>query len=570
MKKKTFLQGLLAAIIGNAFLFSCSSEEMNEGYYDVEKDNSTSMIANSKEQNIVFDIKYEVPEGNKVIFDVYANNPFEITSEGFTKKKDLKPIISAMTDEDGAYNIERVISDGVKEVYVVSNTMGVPALLHGVIERGVVKPMELDLSSLVDQEESVDSRALLDVSYLGSWNFWGRPNYVDKTKSCDISKRELQAISAALPEWVSVNSDYTAYDFIEVDEDAEVWISLLSEKSLFNNALGYYCYTEGMAKDDISEIIAFPRTNLSWLGVSGLKCGEYVKLKYLNPKTKQFEEKFPKGTKIGWVLHRSGFHCLTSKVSQGTYQFYSNADWNSEVNIKDHIALFKTSNDNVILSFEDTYNEILISDNDCNDLTFHVMSSPANAINITCEIPEVPEEDFVEEEVDVVQPLSSIVDIAEDNDLAQDLWVASKSVLNIEDGNVVGVKDVLYIANASTMDNMVTQSYSADEKERKVVVRTTVKFARAAEAEKKGRTVVRTTVKNTTWDVDSPARSIFAEFGNVENLILSVIEQYSEQLSAGEIITVEIVMDFEGVPYQNFVESISVPPYTPFIENAGE
>ena len=150
MKKKTFLQGLLAAIIGNAFLFSCSSEEMNEGYYDVEKDNSTSMIANSKEQNIVFDIKYEVPEGNKVIFDVYANNPFEITSEGFTKKKDLKPIISAMTDEDGAYNIERVISDGVKEVYVVSNTMGVPALLHGVIERGVVKPMELDLSSLVE------------------------------------------------------------------------------------------------------------------------------------------------------------------------------------------------------------------------------------------------------------------------------------------------------------------------------------------------------------------------------------------------------------------------------------
>jgi hypothetical protein len=107
--------------------------------------------------------------------------------------------------------------------------------------------------------------------------------------------------------------------------------------------------------------------------------------------------------------------------------------------------------------------------------------------------------------------------------------------------------------------------------ERKVVVRTTVKFARSAEEEKekKGRTVVRTTVKNTTWEVEeaADARSAMVFTGDVEDLILSVIEANRKQLKDGKCIRLEVVMQIEGVDYEEFVECINLPPYTPFIIN---
>ena len=561
------LCGLLGSLCGS-LLFSCTSENaVAEEQEEINSSGGVSrFITTPSEQSVNFNIKYDVNGDYRVVFDVYSENPFEVTSEGFIKKN-LQPVISGMTDKDGAYNIARIISNGVKEVYVTSDALGVPALLHGIIENGSVTPQEVDLNQLVgEQKEDIASRAT-SVSYLGSWNSWGRPDYIDSNKECEITNEELKSISAALPEWVSVKDEYVKSDFLYVKEAAEVWVSLLSAKSLFNNALGYYCYTDGMDKESIAEVIALPRTNISWFSTSGLKYGEYVKLKYLNPVTNQLEDKFPAGSKIGWVLHRSGFSCWSSKVSQGTYQFYTNKEWNPEETKKNHTAIFTTNEGNVILGFEDMYNEAFLADNDCNDVIFHVASSPATAIVAEAEIPEVPEGDEVEEEVDAVQPLSSVVTVSADDALMNNLHVASKSVLNVVDGNVVGVNDVLYIATADVMEDMVTRTYTTDEQTRKVVVRTTVKFARASEeesSEETKRVVVRTTVKNTTWDADLQSRGL-GEYGTVEELILAVVEGYSEHLAAGEVLKIEITMELEGVNYEDFITSIPVSPYSPFI-----
>ena len=570
MEKRKLIQGLIGSFIGGALLFSCSSEEM---IGDVDQEVKNELLTVSNEQRVCFDIEYDVPEGYKVVFDVYAENPYELTA-GKTGKKDLVPIISGMTDENGRYQVSRVISAGVKEVYVVSKSISTPMVLHGTIESGSVKPTELDMSTKVSDSSESASRAAFAPYFLGSWNQWGRPDYIDATKSCDITKSELRTISKALPEWRNVNAEYTNFDFIYVKQTAEVWISLLSAKSLFNNALGYYCYEEGMTKEDIKEVIAFPRTDIAWFNKKGLKSGEYVKLKYLNPETKQFEDKFPAGSRIGWVLHRSGFRCMTSQVNNGTYQFYSNSAWNPEKSKKEHTAIFSTSEGHVILGFEDVYNENFLADNDCNDVIFHVASCPEDAISTEVEIPDVST-DVVEEEVDVVQQLSMIIDVPVVDELANDLCVASKSTMEVEDGYVVGIKDVLYIATSEAMNNLVTQTYTMSEMERKVVVRTTVKFARAAEEEakeKKGRTVVRTTVKNTTWEVEEAAnsRALMYYSGDIADLILANVEKYREQLAAGKCIRLEINMQFEGVDYGEFIENISVPPFSPFIEHVGE
>ena len=566
MKKFKFLQMLLCVIFVGTLVYSCVSEEVDNTRGDVEM----MVVSESNEQEVDFNIAYDVPQGYKVVFDVYAENPFEITSEGFGRKDNMKPILSAMTNEDGKYNISRIISGGVEEVYVVSRSAGVAALLYGTIQNGSVTPKEIELTSLVESQSEMDTRAAWNVLYLGDWNYWGRPKYIDEMMKCDITYSEMRSISQALPEWRKVKDEYTTADFVEVEKEAEIWISLLGEKSLFNNALGYYCYTEGMTKGDISEIIALPRTNISWLKSTGLKSGEYVKLKYLNPKTKQFEDKFPAGVKIGWILYRSGFHCLTSKVSNGTYQFYSNNEWNPEKKNKNHTAMFTTKQGNIVVGFEDTYNEALLVDNDCNDIVFHVTSYPKNAISTKVVLPDSTE-DVVEEEVDVVQPLADIVEISKNDILLKDIMVASKSNLVIEDGNVVGVRDVLYLSNTKTMNELVTRTYSASEMERKVVVRTTVKFARAAE-EKKERTVVRTTVKNTTWDVEEKnSRALFYYEGNdISGLILATIDYYRNKLAEGKCIKLEVVMEFESVEYEEFVTSINVPPYSPFIMDVNE
>lgn len=567
MKKFKFLQMLFCVVLGGTMMFSCVLEEVD----DTRHDTGITVISGSNEQEVDFNIAYEIPQGHKVVFDVYAENPFEITSEGFGRKNSLKPILSAMTNESGEYNISRVISGGVKEVYVVSRSAGAAALLYGTIQDGSVAPKEIDLPSLIESQANVDSRATSwNIPYLGGWNYWGRPDYIDGTKECDITSSEMRTISKVLPEWRKVKEEYTTADFVKIEKTAEIWISLLSEKSLFNNALGYYCYTEGMTKEDIPEVIALPRTNISWFKSTGLKSGEYVKLKYLNPKTKKFEDKFPAGVKIGWVLHRSGFHCLTSKVSNGTYQFYSNNEWNPEKQNKNHTAMFTTSQGNIIVGFEDTYNEALLVDNDCNDIVFHVASYPKDAISSKIVVPDASE-DVVEEEVDVIQPLTDIVEISESDILLKDIMVASKSNLVVEDGNVVGVRDVLYLADTKTMNELVTRTYSSSEMERKVVVRTTVKFARAAE-EQKERTVVRTTVKNTTWDVEEKvSRALFNYVGNdVSGLILAAANHYRARLAEGICIKLEVVMEFEPVEYNQFIESINVPPYSPFIKDIND
>lgn len=568
MEKRKLLQSLIGSLVGSTLLFSCTSEELSRDIDNVENE----LLTISSEQNVYFDIEYNVPKGYRVVFDVYAENPYQVTSEG-AYKKEISPVISGMTDEHGRYQLSRVVSAGVKEVFVVSKSVGTPMLLHGVVESGNVKPVEKEFSSLVQAQDEMDSRtAAFSPYYLGTWNYWGRPNYIDASKTCNITKDELRTISKSLPEWKRVDKDYVEADFIYVKKEAEVWVSLLSAKSLFNNALGYYCYEEGMTKNDVKEIIAIPRTDISWFEKKSLKSGEYVKLKYLNPQTNQFEDKFPAGSRIGWVLHRSGFRCLNSQVNNGTYQFYSNSEWNPEKTNKEHTAIFSTKEGNVILGFEDVYNESLFADNDCNDVIFHIASLPEDAISAEIEIPDVST-DVVEEDVDVVQNLSMIVDIPAADELANNLVVASKSTMEVEDGNVVGVKDVLYIANSSVMKDMITHTYTMSEMERKVVVRTTVKFARAAaeEEEKKGRTVVRTTVKNTTWEVDEAnSRTVMNYTGDISDLILLTVENYRQQLAEGKCIRLEIIMQFEGVGYEQFVGNIDVPPYSPFIENVAE
>ena len=77
MEKRKLIQGLIGSFIGGVLLFSCSSEEM---IGDVDQEVKNELLTVSNEQRVCFDIEYDVPEGYKGVFDVYAENPYELTA----------------------------------------------------------------------------------------------------------------------------------------------------------------------------------------------------------------------------------------------------------------------------------------------------------------------------------------------------------------------------------------------------------------------------------------------------------------------------------------------------------
>jgi hypothetical protein len=49
-----------------------------------------------------------------------------------------------------------------------------------------------------------------------------------------------------------------------------------------------------------------------------------------------------------------------------------------------------------------------------------------------------------------------------------------------------------------------------------------------------------------------------------------MVDKYRADLEAGEVIKIEATIEFEGVEYNQFIESINVPPYSPFIKDIND
>ena len=156
-------------------------------------------------QTVAFDISYEIPKGYRIAFEVYGENPLKISNGVVTKRSDITPILTGITNGEGKYNLSRAVSEQMKEIYVYSSFIGVPALLHGQISNGSVKPVALDLGEISPIAETAETRATSGYSYqtIGTWNYLGKPDYIAQRE--DISYTLLNAINQALPEWSAVS-----------------------------------------------------------------------------------------------------------------------------------------------------------------------------------------------------------------------------------------------------------------------------------------------------------------------------------------------------------------------------
>jgi hypothetical protein len=160
---------------------------------------------------------------------------------------------------------------------------------------------------------------------------------------------------------------------IILDDSAEVWVTFVDEGAGYKNVLGFYTYdirsplTTAPASNQIT--IIFP--NVSKAGSGGsLQPGNKVKL-----------GTFPANTGIGFILIADGWR--NGAVGNGNWKLYSNPAFNPEANpsLRYHNVLISDSTNNrVILGFEDIRRDNASCDNDFNDALFYITASPYTAI----------------------------------------------------------------------------------------------------------------------------------------------------------------------------------------------
>lgn len=338
----------------------------------------------STTSTIQLNVKYDVPEGYKVLFNVYFEDPFTTDEGGQTVlRTDITPAITRMTDENGEYHAKEIVAaDHGSDVYIYTSYVGVPGLVQTTITDNVINvDIEWKLTDGIPQTRADKWDPSTEYGLLGTWQTNGRPNYLDSEGELVLSASVLKTIRNTIQEGGICPQTYRQSADFKVDDlqgrDTEVSVRFIGGNSSAASIFGYYCYKDGASVKEIKaakKYIVFPNTHTAgYYGKPiGLKGGECVKLHYIDENGVDKGTVFPNGVRIGWFLLNNAFvkEGKTDKICYSTTAL--NGDGRT------HTAAFRI-NDFVVLSFED------YTDYDYNDVQFNVWSNPIEAI-----APDVP------------------------------------------------------------------------------------------------------------------------------------------------------------------------------------
>tara|TARA_R110002167_G_scaffold86243_2_gene233412 strand:+ start:10127 stop:12133 length:2007 start_codon:yes stop_codon:yes gene_type:complete len=229
------------------------------------------------------------------------------------------------------------------------------------------------------KSQSISSKFIdFNFTYLGSFDSKnGVPDYLEEPDI--ITSDFLDEVNVSFPD----NSDWDGQvnpkkimdseTQLVLTEEAEVWVTFVSEGTKKTNAIGYYSYNLGDTPETIDDLtslnIIFPNTSFS-NKKGGLVSGDKVSL-----------GRFTGNTVIGWFLVRDGYKGNEVKNNKDIY--FSNPDFNEnkDSSIPNHTAVVFDNNRKLALfGYEDLEKKNTI--NDYNDVIFYVKTSPENAISI--------------------------------------------------------------------------------------------------------------------------------------------------------------------------------------------
>lgn len=383
---------LLCNVLVAFVAVGCTHDVYDSNNGDKEEKPNSFDFATTK--SIQLNVKYNVPQGYKVLFDVYFENPFITNDEGQdVLRTDISPAVRRMTDANGEYHSTEVVSaDHGSDVYIYTNYIGVPGLyMTSIADNTINADIDFVLTDGGSQTRAGKWSAPNGYLTLGTWQANGRPDYLDTEGELKLSASVLNTIGKIIPERGNCDEKYRQSADFEINDDknrpVEVSVRFIGSGSSAASAFGYYCYKSGASIEQIKKAkrcIVFPNTYTgtgNWKKPIGLKGGECVKLHYIDENGEDKGTVFPNGVKIGWFLMNDSYQ----KGGAGNGTFFSTTELNPKEpkyhSQRTHTAAFRIE-DFIVLSFEDW------DDQDYNDVQFNVFSNPIEAI-----APDVPSVD---------------------------------------------------------------------------------------------------------------------------------------------------------------------------------
>ena len=335
----------------------------------------------STTQSVNLAVDYSACNAGAVWFSIYADYPLSDDPDPVLKN-DLQPVFEAFTNTSGIFNETITLPAYAKHLYVYTGNFFVnDQLLECDVLSGSAKVTAQSATAATrgafartrgeDGTQTNSLATLYQLSYLVDWKTgdktntqiykdwytplgtWdantGRPSYLMKSSDESYSKMafteaEMKSIKQTISNTLIAKKQCPmkyrqAYD-LALTEASEVAVTLVGGNTCWNSTMGYYYYTEGQTPTDpmdLNIIMLFPNTQdgqssfitsrgNNYYGNVALSPGDMVQLMYYpNIASGDYSgatKKFPKGTRIGFILKSNGWGMQKTVGDKKYYNSY--------------------------------------------------------------------------------------------------------------------------------------------------------------------------------------------------------------------------------------------------------
>ena len=360
-----------------------------DDYFDKGKESTVDKVANtfdfSTKQKIDLIVDYSSFQTyGSVWFSVYDVNPMVNEDTGYDYVDEtIEPLFQAYTDKDGKFDATITLPAYVKVLHVVTGDFMVglrrdaTEVVNGEAKVIVTKPAAatrsftrapgtgsstkdmsklFNVSYIIDHSSGANTNERIYKNWhtpLGTWNSaTGRPDYLLTPSTAApgllFTSEEFAGLydtaKKALNSGTTCKEKYRASADLTLIKESEVSITALGSMTCWNSSLGYYYYkgeNPPTKPSDLNIIMLFPNTqdgqrDLSWdyQNNIGTVRGDAVQLIYYPNIAKGdysgATTKFPKGTKIGFILKPNGWAGQGNNFCSKKSATYF---WNKKLNI---------------------------------------------------------------------------------------------------------------------------------------------------------------------------------------------------------------------------------------------
>lgn len=398
---------LACAIVLTMGISSCVDSEKDLRQEVPEEEINTSDF--TTERTVQVEINYTNPN-SRVPFFIYDKDPLKIGENTISLDESIKPLDAAWTDDQGKFSGKMELPAYVSDVYIVSTSPFVSLSMKGKVTNGILKVSDTDeqpisRASRYSRPTTYEENRFEKLGWKNSLGYFdpitGDVQYVYKgldpklTLSTSEMKELSTTINKVLNTYGSCPQEYrTAADLYVNDNNTAVVLTALSGWTCWNSSLGYYYYRKDQPIKSLSEVdiyTVFPNTQMTWNNGNyesnprGVKAGTAVQLKYFDAEHPEGTN-FPAGYNIGFVLacnawstYFTGFNSYKEAINY--FSCSTKGLSNKGANGVDvHTAMFKDSNKNIAIAFED-----FKDDDNFTDVIFALKANP--------EITNVPDVD---------------------------------------------------------------------------------------------------------------------------------------------------------------------------------